>query len=111
MPTMHIASSTSVLKWPFIRGSTKRGFTPTSNPIGTISSTSSFPKVKGQQTRMLHIAKGRKVSRKLTCDGQWYISCHHHGQHRACGRGGQGPHGAITENRKPIAFTTLNRCR
>ena len=48
MPTMHIASSTSVLKWPFIRGSTKRGFTPTSNPIGTISSTSSFPKVKGQ---------------------------------------------------------------
>ena len=34
----------------------------------TRGSTSSIPKNKGQQTRLLHLAKGRKVSRKVICN-------------------------------------------
>jgi len=52
------------IKWPFTRNSSKHG-TRSSTTRGT---TSGIPKNLGQQTRLLHLAKGRKVSRKVICD-------------------------------------------
>ena len=60
--TMLITSAT--ITWPFPRNSPKHG-TRSSMTRGT---TSGIPKNKVQQTRLLHLAKGRKVSRKVICD-------------------------------------------
>jgi hypothetical protein len=50
-------ATSATIKWPFPRNSSKHG-TPSSMTRGT---TSGIPKNKVQQTRLLHLAKGRKV--------------------------------------------------
>ena len=57
-------ATSATIKWPFPRNSSKHG-TPSSMTRGT---TSGIPKNKVQQTRLLHLAKGRKVTRKVICD-------------------------------------------
>ena len=59
-----LATSTTI-KWPFPLNSLKHG-TKSSVTSGTTSS--GIPKYQVQQTRLLHLAKGRKVSRKVICD-------------------------------------------
>ena len=59
-----LATSTTI-KWPFPLNSLKRG-TKSSVTSGTTSL--GIPKYQVQQTRLLHLAKGRKVSRKVICD-------------------------------------------
>ena len=60
--TMLITSAT--IKWPFPRNSSKHG----TRSSMTRRTNSGIPKNKVQQTRLLHLAKGRKVSRKVICD-------------------------------------------
>jgi hypothetical protein len=57
-------ATSATIKWPFPRNSSKHG-TRSSMTSGT---TSGIPKDKVQQTRLLHLAKGRKVTRKVICD-------------------------------------------
>ena len=57
-------ATSATIKWPVPRNSSKHG-TPSSMTRGT---TSGIPKNKVQQTRLLHLAKGRKVTRKVICD-------------------------------------------
>ena len=59
-----LATSTTI-KWPFPLNSLKHG-TKSSVTSGTTSL--GIPKYQVQQTRLLHLAKGRKVSRKVICD-------------------------------------------
>ncbi len=60
--TMLITSAT--IKWPFPRNSSKHG----TRSSTTRRTNSGIPKNKVQQTRLLHLAKGRKVTRKVICD-------------------------------------------
>ena len=65
-PKLNIMLATSAtIKWPFPHNSSKHG-TKSSVKSGTTSS--GIPKYKVQQTRLLHLPKGRKVSRKVICD-------------------------------------------
>ena len=57
-------ATSATIKWPVPRHSSKHG-TRSSMTRGT---TSGIPKNKVQQTRLLHLAKGRKVTRKVICD-------------------------------------------
>ena len=58
-------ATSATIKWPFPRNSSKHG-TQSSMTSGTTSL--GIPKYQVQQTRLLHLAKGRKVSRKVICD-------------------------------------------
>ena len=58
-------ATSATIKWPFPRNSSKHG-TPSSMTSGTTSS--GIPKYQVQQTRLLHLEIGRKVTRKIICD-------------------------------------------
>ena len=58
-------ATSATIKWPFPRNSSKHG-TPSSMTSGTTSS--GIPKYQVQQTRLLHLEIGRKVTRKVICD-------------------------------------------
>jgi hypothetical protein len=54
-------ATSAAIKWPFLCNSSKHG---TKSSV----TSSGIPKYQVQQTRLLHLAKGRKVSRKVICD-------------------------------------------
>ena len=62
--TMLATVNTSTINWQFTRNSSKRR----TRSSMTSGNTTGIPKDKVQQTRLLHLAKGRKVTRKVICD-------------------------------------------
>jgi len=62
--TMLATVNTSTINWQFTRNSSKRR----TRSSMTSGNTTGIPKDKVQQTRLLHLAKGRKVTRKIICD-------------------------------------------